>query len=203
MTEKGFDVSSNNGKINWGMVGKTGYNFVFARASYGQRSKDARFKENVAGALAQGLHVGAYHYSYASDAASAEKEARHFLSVIESTRLDYPVVLDLEYNRITGKATKRWTEIATTFLSALEDEGYFAMLYSSRSMLRMYFDYARIARYAIWVADWSGRNGFNHPSGVWQYSNTGKIAGIPTEVDLDASDFDYAAIIRRAGLNRG
>jgi len=35
----------------------------------------------------------------------------------------------------------------------------------------------------------------------WQYSNTGKVDGIKTDVDLDIAYRDYPNIMRKAGLN--
>jgi len=62
---KGIDVSENNGTVDWQAVKDAGIEFVMVRSSYGLHSKDGNFAENVAGAQAVGLKVGAYHYSYA------------------------------------------------------------------------------------------------------------------------------------------
>ncbi len=39
------------------------------------------------------------------------------------------------------------------------------------------------------------------PYGIWQYSSTGTLPGIGTNVDLDIAYKNYPSIIRRAGLN--
>jgi len=201
MNYNGFDISSNNGSIDWSKVAKQSEDFVMVRASYGKVSKDSRFKSNVAGAQSAHLQVGAYHYSYAASVADAQAEAKNFLAAVGGLKLTYPLVYDLEYNSTTAKSTGLWTDMAIAFLSALEKAGYFAMLYSDKNSLINRFDPKRLTPYAVWVAQWAGANTYPYPYGIWQKSATGSVAGITGNVDIDVSYHDYAAIIKNAGLN--
>lgn len=56
---KGIDVSENNGIVDWQAVAGAGIKFAMARSTYGLQSKDSMFVENVNGAHAAGLKVGA------------------------------------------------------------------------------------------------------------------------------------------------
>lgn len=57
-------------------------------------------------------------------------------------------------------------------------------------------------RYAVWVAHTGiEQTDFKYPHGIWQYSHTGKVNGIGTNVDLNYGYTDYPAAMRSAGLN--
>ena len=72
---KGIDVSYANGKVDWEAVAAAGYKFAIVRCTYGRHGVDDNFLENVNGAHAAGLRVGAYHYSYALNVEEAIEEA--------------------------------------------------------------------------------------------------------------------------------
>jgi len=201
MNLNGIDVSTYQGTIDWSKVGKTDIHFVMARASYGQAGKDNTFAANVAGAEKYGLNVGAYHFCYAETVAQAQAEAKHFLDAVKGVKLTYPLVLDLEYNTDTAKAIGLWSDMAVAFLRTLENAGYFAMLTSDKYSLESRFDAAKIAPFAIWVAQWASKCTYKGSYGIWQHSDTGSVPGISGAVDLDISYVDYAGIIQRAGLN--
>ena len=201
MNLKGIDVSKYQGVIDWAKVGKSDVHFIMARASYGQTGRDKSFAANVAGAQACGMHVGAYHFSYAETVAQAVAEAKNFLTAVQGTKLTYPLVLDLEYNTNTAKSVGLWSDIAVAFLRALESAGYFGMLYTDKYSLESRFDAKKIAPFAVWVAQWADTCTCKSPYGMWQNSATGSISGIKGDVDTDISYVDYASIIQHAGLN--
>jgi lysozyme len=138
---------------------------------------------------------------YCTSVADAVAEAGNFLKIIKGQKFEYPVVMDLESNSYTNKAVKLWTDMAIASLEVLERAGYFAMLYSGAGALKNQFSMARLNPYAIWVAQWTSKNTFAYPYGIWQYSDKGRIAGISGAVDLDQSEVNYPAIIKKAKLN--
>ena len=95
---KGIDVSKYQGAINWASVRADGIGFAMIRAGYGMypQQKDPYFDQNVLGAQSQGIHTGAYLYSYAKSVEDAQREADVFLDWIQPYRLDYPVAFDIE-----------------------------------------------------------------------------------------------------------
>ena len=76
MNIKGIDVSVWQGKIDWKKVKASGIVFAMIRVGYGSSQgndckMDTYFKANVEGALAAGVEVGIYFYSYAKSAQAA------------------------------------------------------------------------------------------------------------------------------------
>ena len=98
----GSDVSSHNGEIDWYAVAASGVRFAFIRVGFrgygtdGSLNLDTRFAENIRGAKAAGIKVGAYFYSQAISPAEAVEEANLVLDAIRGIPLDYPVVYDWE-----------------------------------------------------------------------------------------------------------
>ncbi|MDR1734904.1 MAG: glycoside hydrolase family 25 protein [Oscillospiraceae bacterium] len=198
---KGIDVSVHQGTITWDKVGKQDIDFAMIRSSYGLHSRDSKFDTNVKGAQSVGIDVGAYHFSYASSIADVKAEAKNFLAAIKGYKLTMPVVYDLESNSTTNKVVSQWTDMAITFLDIMEQNGYFAMLYGSKYSLEQQMTPSKLKPYAIWVAQWASKNTCTVPWGMWQYTDSGKVAGISTLVDMDVTINDYAAIIKKAKLN--
>ena len=84
---KGIDVSENNGYVDWNAVKAAGMDFAIIRLGFGNRHLDTNFYENVNGALAVGLKIGVYYYSYALDEPAARSEARYMISVLKDAGL--------------------------------------------------------------------------------------------------------------------
>lgn len=80
---RGIDVSRWQGSIDWKQVREAGISFVFIKASQGSSLEDPKFAENVQGAKAAGLLVGAYHFLGAASAAAARQEAKHFVETMK------------------------------------------------------------------------------------------------------------------------
>ncbi|MGE7762090.1 GH25 family lysozyme [Peribacillus sp. NPDC097895] len=189
MTIKGIDVSHWQGVINWDKVAKDGVKFVFIKATEGTSySKLSYFKDNAPKALAAGLKVGAYHYAKFATVAEAKAEAAYFLGSIRSIGLNYPAVLDLEENK---KCANReiLTDAAIAFLEAIEDVGQTAMLYTGRAFLENHLDESRLKKYALWIARYNSTLG--RSADIWQHSDTGKVNGISTKVDLNLAYRDF------------
>ena len=145
---KGIDVSENNGLINWQAVAAAGIEFAIVRSSYGLHSKDEMFEQNVAGAKAAGLKVGAYHYSYALNVEDAIQEAANCREAIESAGqlLELPVFFDMEdadgYKQGNGFAFDpgEITAICKAFVDSLDLN---CGVYASYSWLNDYIDWRR------------------------------------------------------------
>ena len=56
----GIDVSHHNGNINWEQVPDV--EFVYIKATEGVTYVDPMYQQNIKGARAKKLRVGAYHY---------------------------------------------------------------------------------------------------------------------------------------------
>ncbi|MGE6379889.1 GH25 family lysozyme [Peribacillus muralis] len=190
-TIKGIDVSHWNGVINWDKVAKDGVKFVFIKATEGTSySKLSYFKDNAPKALEAGLKVGAYHYAKFATVAEAKAEAAYFLGSIRSFGLNYPAVLDLEENK-KGANKKTLTDAAIVFLEAIENAGHTPMLYTFKSFLEQQLDEPRLKKYALWIARYNSTLG--RSADIWQHSETGKVNGISTKVDLNLAYRDFTS----------
>ncbi|TKG97843.1 LysM peptidoglycan-binding domain-containing protein [Peribacillus simplex] len=190
---KGIDVSHWQGAIDWEKVAQAGVKFVFIKATEGTSySKLSYFKENAPQALAAGLKVGAYHYAKFATVAEAKTEAAYFLDSISSFALNYPVVLDLEENKKKAKK-KTLTDAAIAFLEAIEEAGYTSMLYTGKYFLENTLDESRLKKYALWIARYNSTLG--RSTDIWQHSDSGKVSGISTKVDLNIAYRDFTNTI--------
>lgn len=205
MSEKqGIDVSYAQQNIDWAAVKAAGVEFAMIRAGYGRElsQKDSMFESHYAGAAEAGIPAGAYWYSYATDVEGAKREAAACLETIRGKAFAFPVAFDIEDPSQRDLGRDQITDIAVAFLEELEKAGYYAVLYSSLDWLRNRIDYDRVKRFDLWLAQWrSAGYTYENPIGLWQYTSSGSVDGIPGRVDRDIAYKDYSTIIREAGLN--
>ncbi len=198
-TSLGVDVSSHQGVINWNKVADAGVEFAIIRAGgryYGVNSgtifADARFQSNLKGAMAAGLETGVYFFSQAISVEEAREEARFVLDQIRDTPFHGPVVFDWE-NIGTDKArtdhmtAPQVTAAALAFCQMVEEAGYQPMIYFNRYIAYELYQLDQVQQYPFWVADFNSQPRFYYEYTVWQYSDKGRISGIPEAVDLNIS----------------
>ena len=199
-----IDVSHFNGTIDWTKVKGT-VDAVIIRAGYrgygsaGTLQMDPMFKSHIAGAINAGIPVGIYWCSQAISDAEALAEANYLNNLLQGYNITYPVYLDSETMgpNACGRADKltkaKRTVYGLTFCKAMRGYGYMAGLYCSESWYTANIDGAAFARagFEIWIAKYSS----TAPSmacDAWQYTSTGKVAGISGNVDLSEFYVDYA-----------
>lgn len=80
----GVDVSRWQGDIDWSAVAADGITFAMIKCGGGDDGlyEDRKFQQNIQGALANGIQVGVYFYSGASNAREAYDEASYCISLI-------------------------------------------------------------------------------------------------------------------------
>lgn len=201
MVKKGIDVSKWQNVIDWKKVKAAGIEFAMIRLGYGSGAgdkcrTDPFFVANMDGALANGIGVGVYFYSYALNAAAAAKEAAFVVEKLMpyKGRMRYPVAYDLEdeSQRNLGKAIL--TDMAKAFCSTVEKGGYYASFYCNLDWCRNRLDMEALKAYDLWLAQWSGKASNAYAFGMWQHTGSGSVAGINGNVDLDIAYKDYPAI---------
>ncbi|MBQ3565542.1 MAG: LysM peptidoglycan-binding domain-containing protein [Oscillospiraceae bacterium] len=201
---KGIDVSTHQGVIDWKQVKSDNIEFAILRAGYGRElsQKDARFERNYAGCTENSIPSGAYWYSYALTADDAKREAEVCIKSVSGKKFDYPIYFDIEDKTQLGLSDKRLQVIATAFCSSMEAAGYWVGIYSYKSFLEYVFTSDFLKRYAVWVAHTGVKEtDFKYEHGIWQYSHTGTVKGISADVDLNYSYEDYPTMMKKAGLN--
>lgn len=211
---KGIDISRYQGAPDFAKLkGRVG--FVILQAGYGRYSsqKDAQFERSYAECKKHGIPVGAYWFGYAMTPADAAAEARACIEALRGKQFEYPIYYDMEtdaqsghYPFTTGRAN--CSAMADAFCSTLEEAGYFAGIYISRSPAQSYLTAEIWNKYALWLAEYGSKLNWSSTVGIWQNSSTGHFAGIPLDdkgrernVDTDICYVDYPTIIKSAGLN--
>ena len=186
---KGLDVSHFQGTINWDEVKRSGFDFVYIKATGGITYRDPRFHINWHGARQAGMLKGAYHFFYARDEPLAQ--ANNFLETVGSlSKSGLPPALDFEI--LDGVSSKTAVRRALIWLQQVERRtGIRPILYTNYSLARTIRNEKGLSRYALWIAEyessevelpqiWKGKNWT-----FWQYSEKGKTQGIQSHIDLD------------------
>ncbi len=203
----GVDVSSWQGKVDWQKVRNDGKTFAILRIGT-TKGKDTYFEENYKNAKSAGLNVGCYFYTYATTAEGALQDAENVLSWLDGKQLEYPVYYDMENSAQleNGITTEMRTEICLTFLERLSENGWFVGTYANGNWFSNYLDKTKLGeKHELWLASWmnSGNPSRDYSSeyGLWQYTDSGSVAGISTAVDLDVAYKDYPTIMKNGGFN--
>jgi GH25 family lysozyme M1 (1,4-beta-N-acetylmuramidase) len=182
---KGIDVSKHNGTVDWQAVKDGGYDFVIIRLGWGTRHLDGNFVDNVNGALAAGLKIGVYYYSYALDVDDAEVEAQFVQETLQESGInpELGIWYDMEdadgYKERTGMPSNETiTAMCSAFICALNEAGYsYVGIYASYSWLTDVIDTAQLADYVpYWNAQWSSSNDFPQAR-MWQFTDSLDIGG--------------------------
>lgn len=206
---KGIDVSKWQGAIDWAKVAGDGVKFAMIRLGYGGKNGaacgvDSFYQKNVEGALANGIAVGCYFYSYALSVEGAKKEAAFVIQQLARYKgqILYPIAFDIEDKTQAGLGKKTLTDMVTAFCSALEAAGYYASFYCNADWARNRLDMQALARFDFWLAQWTASPTYTgHAFNMWQSSSKGRVAGISGDVDMDTAFVDYEAEIKKNKLN--
>lgn len=187
-TVLGIDVSVYQGDIDFSAVKRSGIGAVYIRAGAGNSYTDGSFEQNYRNAGAAGLKIGFYYYVTAMNEEEAAAQAEKFAALIKGKNYEMRPAMD--YESFSGLGREAVNNIGIAFLKEIERlTGVRPAVYSDSYRTRNLWD-ARFGKYPLWVADYDG--GENPPdSPIWrawagfQYSDRGRIVGIPDYVDLD------------------
>ncbi|OFU53317.1 hydrolase [Corynebacterium sp. HMSC11D10] len=175
--------------IDWRSVSTIGgQDFAFVKASEGEGWKNEFYDEDAKAAADAGLKVGAYHY--ARPAEDPVTQARYFASVInQGPATQLPPVLDLEVDEGLGPVQlAAWTQ---RFLSEVQAQtGKKPMIYTYRYFWYEHMnDTSAFTSYPLWLAAYQNQppapvGGWDKLS-FWQRSDSGRVVGINTPVDMN------------------
>ncbi|WP_052675977.1 glycoside hydrolase family 25 protein [Paenibacillus sp. IHBB 10380] len=201
---QGIDVSHWQGTIDWKKVVASGISFVFIKAT--QNSMDKKFIDNVKGAKAAGLLVGAYHYidDSVTTADKAKAAAQTFYKAIQNAGgvsvFDLPLIMDYESNK-SNLSRAAITAVAKSFLEEIHRlTGVKPLVYTYPSFIG---NFTGLSDYPLWIARYNASTAPDNASGwtrwdFWQYSDgtaggmlpsgSRKVNGIAGQVDLNEFD---------------
>ena len=199
----GIDVSEHNGVVNWPAVKKAGIGFTVIRTGYGTSHVDKQFAANMAGAAAQGIPIGIYHFSYALTAAGAQQEADYVIKLLAAykNQITLPVFFDFEYDTVEyakkqgvtlGKSAFNAHTVA--FCERIKAAGYTPGTYYNLDYLRKYVDLDQVGGYVQWYAQYSSTAsaaGYD----LWQYSSSYTIPGCSGRFDVNL--LENTALLRK------
>ena len=187
----GIDVSKYQGDVDWTQVKAAGVEFVMVRLGYrsygdGTLYADPMAQANLTGAREAGLLVGAYFYSQATTPTEAEEEAAYALEILGDFRLDLPLSFDWEIEKRTEAVNvKTATACAIAFCETVEAAGCGTMIYFNSNQATERLDLTRLTEYGWWLAMYSHDREFPCRFDLWQYTQTGTVAGIEGNVDIN------------------
>ena len=202
----GIDVSAHNHEggaaISWKSVRAAGVRFVFVKATEGSgkasaASTNSWFSKDWEGAKAAGIARGAYHFARPRyPLSTAASDARTFASLLiaqKGSTGELTPALDIEVTGgLSPTALTAW--IDAWLKEATRALGRRPAIYSGRGFWTSYLgDTTKFKGYPLWMANHTSASApVALPGGwgawsYWQYSASGKVAGINGLVDLSLS----------------
>ncbi len=190
----GVDVSSYQGDIDWKKVKASGIDFAIIRLGYrgyesGKLVEDPKARQNLEGAAAAGLRVGAYFFSQALNKKEADEELLFMLDILEDYYLDMPLVLDWEIPTANARSAKMdartLTDIQLHFCAKARELGYDPMVYFNWHQSEHLYYLHELEEYPFWLALYQDRMTYPWRVEMWQYTNSGKVPGIAGPVDIN------------------
>ena len=189
---KGIDIAAHQHPggmpIDWNKVKSDGQSFAFVKATEGGDWINPHYVKDIQAANAHGLKTGAYHY--ARPAGDAKTQAANFAAQIAlAPNQTLPPVLDIEVSE--GKSASQlesWIEEFTSELKHLTNRTPMIYTYKYFWMGEMN-NSQKFSNMPLWLAAYQDEapdpvGGWQNLS-FWQRSGSGKVAGIPTDVDMN------------------
>jgi lysozyme len=215
----GIDVSSDQGSINWTDVHNDGVDFAFVKATEGyDYYEDPDYATDMANGKAAGVQMGAYHFTHCYVNTPAE-EATYFWNYaggyIKADGKSIDPMIDLEvFDGVDGASTyTAWMNDWANDVKAKTSSFMHPVIYISACNACVLNTGIELS---AWIADYNGENlytggpwstctscnvwGGSNSWTYWQVSDTGAIAGISGDVDLDAYNDTLADLIAYQGV---
>ena len=193
---RGIDVSDHQEQIDWQAVAGYGVDFAIIRCGYrtygeGIVNEDARFRENIRGALDAGLDVGVYFFSQATNIVEAAEEALFTIRLLEGYNVTLPVFFDWENIGVAPARTdyvngETLTACCLEFCELLRAAGYEPGMYSYLNLAYYKYQLDRLKGITLWMGDLGTMPIFYYDHRFWQYSATATVPGISVPVDMNA-----------------
>lgn len=187
----GIDVSRHQGNIDWRAVAQAGTRFAYIKATDGGDYLDPNFRTNWDQARAAGIPRGAYHFVYWCRPAA--EQVAWFAANVPAEPDALPPVLDLEWNN--GSSCKHnlsreeVLEKVRVLLAGMEAHtGKVPVIYTDINFHRDVLEGVQIDN-PMWLRSTAAQPDerySNRPFTFWQYTQTGTVPGIRTEVDRNA-----------------
>ena len=196
----GIDVSAWQEKIDWNNVKNDNINFAIIRAAYrgyseGNIKKDKYFEDNIKGATAVGIKVGAYFFSQAKNEKEAIEEADYIVKLVKPYKINCPIIIDTEESsepnnkgRADSLSKAKRTAVVKAFCEEIKNKGYVPMIYASKSWFNNKLKMEELKDYKCWVAQWNTKEcDYKGNWDIWQYTDVGSVSGIVGRCDMNVT----------------
>jgi len=197
-----IDISSDNGKIDFKRVFDAmtpdpvdGEKRVIIRTSKGCGDVDVSHLTYALQAKEAGFMVSYYHFAYPDNhsggtiQADSFAEADYFCNIIKKMPDCENLIIDLEQNTQLTKV--QFSEWLTEFIEHVYARtGKMCYIYTYKDYLDEHLpDGHNFGKYPLWIANYSVSDNPPIPKGfktwaLWQYTETGRVDGIDTNVDF-------------------
>ena len=191
----GVDVSAFQGNIDWQQVKDAGIRFAIIRLGYrgygkaGKMVEDEYALKNLKGVTEAGLPYGVYFFSQALNIKEAQEEIDFMLKILGDYHPDLPVILDWEIPtaeaRTANMDARTLTDIQLYFCKTIQEMGYTPMIYFNWHQGNNLYYLNELEDYPFWLALYQDRMDYPYKVEMWQYTCTGKVPGIPGDVDIN------------------
>lgn len=198
----GAEISKYQDYVDFVELKKAGIQYVMIRVGVrgygsGQLVLDENFTDNMKRAGDAGLQIGVYFSSQAITTEEAAEEAQMVLDALQDYKISYPVAFDMSFvdndtARIESLSKSEKTEIAKTFLEAVEAGGYMPMLYGDKEWLIKEIDMSKLTAYDVWLSQLQDVPDYPYRFNMWHYTSTAVVDGIAGYADLSISFIDYS-----------
>lgn len=185
---KGVDVYEYDNINNYQTLKDTGVQVVIQKATQGLTHNDSLLQYRYEHLTQYGFKIGYYHF--ADNDGQSIAQAQHFISQIKGLHSDTVYFLDIEQPDPLYSTYPQWTKSSSIsftndFINYMQSQGYKCGVYTNQDFYYSYLS-GNIPDVPAWVANIS-RQPTQFPDKVsWQYSFTGRIAGVIGDIDLDS-----------------
>lgn len=194
---RGVDVSSLNGEIDWQKVAEDRIAFAMVRAalrdSEGNLIADEKFQENMNGGKTAGLRTGCYVDLDAEGEEAGQEIAGFVLDNLTMTQKEMgaPVAVRVQIpdhsSALSGQTREEWTQSVRAFCVKIREAGYEPVIYANTAAFNMLLRMEELEEFDKWIADYGDYLYFPYRFSFWQYSLKGTVEGIEGDVALDLS----------------
>lgn len=170
----GMDTSKHqNSKVDFANAVKEGVEFIFLRIGCNM-TKDKCFENDYAKAIAAGLKVGVYFYTYSMNTEQAVADATRVLGWLNNRHLDFPIAYDIEDKAQQGTQRKTLNAaMYNAFKDKIEANGHYdSILYTGEYFYNNYFDKNAVTD-DLWIAKYSTKQpSVGREISIWQFTSS-------------------------------
>ena len=150
-----IDVSSYNGKVDWGKAKAYGCQGAILKIIRKDLARDKQFNTNYAACNKNKLDWGVYNYSYATTATKAKSDMKlvcDILDKIDKEHFTYGVWFDIEDKVQASLSKAKIAAIINAAQQVVEERGYLFGVYTGMSYYNEHIDRKLVKCNNWWIA---------------------------------------------------